>query len=88
MISTRDHGLHRPQVSETFEEVEIQAHRILRRIRRIKDIPAEQQRFNVLSPQRLDQPVQKGGMLRQAVTLDESCAEMPVRGMKDAHAVA
>jgi len=87
MIAAGNHGLHRAQISQPLEKVEIQAHRVLWRIRGIKDITAEQQRVYLLTAQRFYEPVKKSGMLRQAVTLDESSAQMPVCGVEDAHAV-
>ena len=85
MVAAGDDGLNRFEVGETLQEVEVKRDGILGRIRSIKDIAADEQGVDFIAAQRVEEPVEKRGMLRQAVTLDESGAEMPVCGVEDAH---
>ena len=86
VIATRDDGLHRFEVGEAFEEIEVERDGFLRWVRGIKDIATEQQCIDFFTAQCFDKPVEKRGVLWQAITLDEAGAEMPVCGVEDAHA--
>ena len=87
MVAAGDNGLHRFEVGEALQEVEVKRDGILRRIRGIKDIAADEQGVDFFGAKRVEEPVEKAFMLQQAVTLDESSAEMPVGRMKDVHEV-
>ena len=85
VVASGDDGLHRFEVGEALQEVEVKRDGILRWIGSIKDIAADEQRVDFLGAESFDEPVEKAFMLRQAVTLDESSAEMPVGGVEKAH---
>ena len=86
VVAAGDDGLHGFEVGETLQEVEVERHGLLRRIRGIKDIAAEQQRVDFLATEGFDEPVHEGSVLSQAIPLDEAGTEMPVGGVEEAHA--
>jgi hypothetical protein len=51
----------------------------------VEDVAAHQQRFDVVFDQRVEQPVEKLPMLPAPVMAVQCLAEMPVRGMQQAH---
>ncbi len=51
----------------------------------VKDISADEQRVDVLLVKGGDEPVKKADMLVVTTALYESCAEMPVGSVEDAH---
>jgi hypothetical protein len=85
VIAAGDDSLHGLEIGQTLEEIKVEGDCILRRIGGIKDIATDKQGIDLLGLQRLDDPVGEARMLGQAVTLDESSAEVPVSGMEDAH---
>lgn len=85
VVAASDDGLHVLEIGEALQEVEVERDGILRRIGSIEDVAADEQRVDVLVAQRVDEPVEKRSVLRQAITLDESSAEMPVCGVEEFH---
>ena len=85
VITSGDDGLHGFEVGEALQELKVERDGILRRIRSIEDISTDEQCIDFFAAQCFDEPVDKDGVLRQAVTLDESGAEMPVCCVEDAH---
>ena len=85
VVAAGDDGLHGLEIGEALQEIEVERDGILRRICSIEDVAADEQGVDLLGAQRVDEPVEKGGVLRQAVALDKSSAEMPVCGVEDAH---
>ena len=70
VVAAGDDGLHRFEISEALQEVEVERDGVLWRVRGIENIATEQQCVDFLSAQRFDEPVEKRGVLWQAVTLD------------------
>lgn len=85
MVATRDDGFYRLEVGEPFEEIKVQRDGILWGIRRIKNISTEQQCVDFFGTEGFNQPVEKSGMFRQALALNEACAEVPVCRVEESH---
>lgn len=87
MIAAGDDGLHRFEIGEALQEVEVERDGILRWVRRVEDIAAEEQSVDFFGTKGFDEPVHEGCVLGEAVPLDEVGAEMPVGCVKDTHGV-
>jgi hypothetical protein len=85
VIAAGDDGLDRFEIGEALQEVEVERDGILRRVRGIEDIAAEEQRVDFFGAEGFDEPVHEGRVLGEAVPLDEAGAEVPVSGVEDAH---
>ena len=82
MVAASDDGLHGLEIGEALQEIEVERDGILRRFRGVEDVAADEQGVDLLGAQCADEPVEKRRVLRQAVALDESSAEMPVCGVE------